>query len=74
MPGTIVCVVVTRRRPGFTDRHVPAVTGTVKNRPRDIDELLPRIREIAGVPDGEVVDPVTSAVLPIEVLLHSPDS
>jgi hypothetical protein len=56
------------------DYDVPAVTGTVEVKPRDAAELLDRVRQIAGVATAdEVVGPLSSAVLPLEILLHSPD-
>lgn len=56
------------------DYDIPAVTGTVEIKPRDATELLERIRQIAGVATvDEVVGPLSSAVLPLEILLHSPD-
>ena len=56
------------------DYDVPAVTGTIELKPRDVTELLERVRQIAGVATAdEVVGPSTTAVLPLEILLHSPD-
>lgn len=57
------------------DYDVPAVTGTVEIKPRDVAELLERVQQIAGVATStEVVGPATTAVLPLEILLHSPDN
>lgn len=56
------------------DYDVPAVTGTIELKPRDVMELLERVRQIAGVSTAdEVVGPLSTAVLPLEILLHSPD-
>lgn len=56
------------------DFDVPVVTGTVEVKPRDVAELMRRVRTIAGVTnDTEVVGPYQSALLPLEILLHSPD-
>lgn len=56
------------------DFDVPAVTGTVDIKPRDAAELLKRIKQIAGVTANEVVGPYTSAVLPLEILIKSPET
>jgi hypothetical protein len=57
------------------DFDVPAVTGSIELKPRDTLELLKRIRQIAGiVSEAEVVGPQTSAVVPIQIILHSPDN
>jgi hypothetical protein len=56
------------------DYDVPAVTGTIELKPRDVLELLERVRQVAGVAtEDEIVGPLSSAVLPLEILLHSPD-
>lgn len=54
------------------DYDVPDVAGTVNIKPRDMLELMTRIRQIAGVPAGETAGPMTSVPLPLEVCLHSP--
>ena len=55
------------------DFDVPEVDGTVEIRPRNAQELIARIHEISGVSAGEVVGAYQSVVLPITILLHSPD-
>lgn len=56
------------------DYDVPAVTGTVELKPRDAAELLTRVQQIAGVATvDEVVGPLSSTLLELEILLHSPD-
>lgn len=57
------------------DYDVPAVTGTIEIKPKDVAELLTRVRQIAGVATStEVVGPATTALLQLEILLHSPDN
>lgn len=57
------------------DYDVPAVTGTIDLKPRDVDELMLRVRQIAGVSNTlEVVGPYQTALLPLEILIHSPDT
>ncbi len=57
------------------DYDVPAVTGSVEIKPRDTAELLKRMRQIAGVTNPlEIVGPAQSAVLPVEIRLHSPQT
>lgn len=56
------------------DFDVPEVSGTVDIKPRDAVELLTRIKQIAGVTGNEVVGPYTAAVLPLEILIKSPES
>lgn len=57
------------------DYDIPVVSGTVEIKPRNAAELLTRIRQIAGVVSTtEVVGPFQTVALPLEVLLHSPDT
>ncbi len=57
------------------DFDVPAVTGAVEIKPRDVRELLARIRQIAGVAGTlEAVGPYQAALLPLEIRLHSPEN
>lgn len=56
------------------DYDVPEVSGEIEIKPRDSAELLARIRQIAGVPVNEVVGPDSTVVLPLEIILHSPDT
>lgn len=55
------------------DYDVPEVSGTVELKPRDAAELIERVRQIAGVSGTEVVGPLQSVLLPIEIVIHSPD-
>lgn len=57
------------------DYDIPAVTGTVEIKPRDVDELLKRVRQASGVAtDTEVIGANTAVPVPVEILLHSPDT
>lgn len=57
------------------DYDVPVVSGSIEIKPRDTLELLKRIRQIAGIAStAEIIGPSTSAVLPIQIRLHSPDT
>jgi predicted RecA/RadA family phage recombinase len=57
------------------DYDIPAVTGTVDIKPRDADELLKRVRQAAGIASAtEVIGPNTAVPVPLEILLHSPDT
>lgn len=55
------------------DFDIPEVTGTVELKPRDAAELLTRIKQVSGVTGDEVVGALSSVVLPILVILHSPE-
>ncbi len=52
---------------------VPDVTGSIELKPRDYKELYDKIRQIAGVADGEVAGPLTTVPLDLCVALYSPD-
>lgn len=54
------------------DFDVPDVAGMINIKPRDMLDLMTRIRQIANVPAGETAGPMTSQPLPLEVCLHSP--
>jgi hypothetical protein len=54
------------------DFQVPEVRGTVEIKPRDVQELLTRVRQVAGVTDESIVGPNTSITTSLEVILHSP--
>lgn len=54
------------------DFDVPAVTGTVEIKARSAEEMLAKIRQIAGVAAGQVIGPYSSTPMPLDVLLHSP--
>lgn len=53
------------------DYDVPVVTGSVDLKPRDVAELLTKIRQVAGGPTG-VIGPFTSAPLEMHIILRSP--
>ena len=55
------------------DFDVPEVSGQVDIRPRDAEELIERIKQIAGVSGNEVVGALQTVELPLEIILHSPD-
>ncbi len=55
------------------DFDIPEVSGSIELKPRDYAELYDKVRQIAGVPSGEVVGPLTTAKLPLMIVLHSPD-
>lgn len=57
------------------DFDVPAVTGAIDIKPRDVAELLKRVRQIANIATTtEVVGPTTSQPLTLEIILHSPET
>ncbi len=55
------------------DYDVPDVTGSVEIRPRDYGELYTRVRQIANVAAGEVVGPLTTKPLNVDIVLHDPE-
>lgn len=55
------------------DFDVPEVSGTISLKTRDALELIQRVRQIAGVPEAEVVGTLQSVPLPMDIILHSPD-
>jgi hypothetical protein len=55
------------------DFDVPDVSGTVEIKPRDYTELYNRVAQIAGVPAGEVVGPLTTKPLGVDIVLHNPN-
>jgi hypothetical protein len=55
------------------DFDVPDVSGSIEIKPRDYKELYTKVRQIAGVPDGEVVGPLTTEPLNVDIVLHNPD-
>ena len=58
-----------------SDFDVPEVSGSVEIRPRDVQELLKRVRQIAGITNtAEVIGPNQAVPLPLEVRLHSPEN
>lgn len=56
------------------DYDQPDVTGNVVVRPRDLDDLWGKIHQVANVADGEIVGPLTSVGLPMEIRLTDPDT
>lgn len=54
------------------DFQVPEVRGTIEIKPRDVQELLTRVQQVAGVTDQSIVGPNTSITTSLEVILHSP--
>lgn len=54
------------------DFDVPDVTGTVDIKPRNIGDFITHIRQTSNVAAGEVIGPMSSAPLELELLLHSP--
>ncbi len=55
------------------DFDVPDVSGTVEIKPRDYTELYNRVRQIAGVSATEVVGPLTTKPLAVDIVLHDPN-
>lgn len=55
------------------DFDVPDVSGSIELKPRDYKDLYTKVRQIAGVPDGEVVGPLTTEPLNVDIVLHNPD-
>lgn len=55
------------------DYDIPAVSGSIELRTRDAAELFTRLRQITGVASGEVIGTAAAAVLPIDILIHSPE-
>jgi hypothetical protein len=56
----------------FTD--VPEVSGNIEIKPISIASLFEKLRRITGVPDGQVIGPASSVVIPLEIELRNPDS
>jgi len=56
------------------DYDVPAVTGSIDLKPRDVAELITKIRQIANISGTEVTGPYTSTPLELTILLKSPDT
>lgn len=55
------------------DFDVPEVSGSVELKPRDYRELYTRVKQIAGVAADEVVGPLTTQPLNVDIVLHNPD-
>lgn len=57
------------------DFDVPAVTGSLEIKPRDYNELVRRVRQIAGIASpNEVAGPLTAPPLELAIVLRSPDT
>lgn len=56
------------------DYDTAEVTGNVVVRPRDPADLWDKIYQVANVPSNEVVGPLTSVSLPVELRVNDPDS
>jgi hypothetical protein len=55
------------------DFDVPAVNGTIQIKPRDVQELLTRVRQAAGVSSAtEVVGALSTTPLEVVFVLHAP--
>jgi hypothetical protein len=55
------------------DYDVPAVTGSIDFKPRDPQQLYTRIAQVAGAGSRtEVVGALQQAILPLEIVLYSP--
>lgn len=55
------------------DFDVPAVNGTIQVKPRDVGELLTRVRQAAGIAStSEVVGALSTIPLEVVFVLHSP--
>jgi len=53
---------------------VPQVTGSVELRPRNVDALFRRLRQITGVADGEIVGTQSSVAGALRIALKNPAS
>lgn len=53
---------------------VPAVTGSVELRPRNVEAFFTRLRQITGVASGEVIGPQSSVVGALRVELRNPET
>jgi hypothetical protein len=56
------------------DYDVPEVTGSVTLRPANLDDLFDKIQQIAAVDTGEIIGPLTSTALPLEIVINDPDA
>lgn len=50
----------------------PEVSGSVTIKPRDLDDLWAKLRQIANVPDGQIIGAHTSTPLAIEIRVSNP--
>lgn len=56
------------------DYDTAEVTGSITVRPRDPEDLWDKVYQVANVPDNEVVGPLTSVGLPVELRVNDPDT
>lgn len=56
------------------DYDTAEVTGNIVVRPRDPADLWDKIYQVANVPSNEVVGPLTSVTLPVELRVNDPDT
>lgn len=56
------------------DFDTPEVSGNIVFRPRDPQDLIDRIQEIANVPSNEVVGTLVTTPLPVELRVSHPDT
>lgn len=56
------------------DYDTAEVSGNIVVRPRDPADLWDKIYQVADVPDTEIVGPLTSVSLPIELRVNDPDT
>ena len=57
------------------DFDVPEVSGSIEIKPRDVAELMRRLRQIAGIATStEVIGAWATVVLPVLIILRSPDT
>lgn len=56
------------------DYDTADVTGTVTVRPRNPTDLWDKIHQVANVADNEVVGPLTSITLPVELRINDPET
>lgn len=56
------------------DYDVSSVTGSIVVRPRDVDDLFTKIREVTDTTTTEIAGPFTSQPLAVEARIFDPDS
>jgi hypothetical protein len=56
------------------DYDTADVTGNIVIRPRDVTDLFDKIHQVANVPTNEVVGPLTSVTLPVELRVSDPET
>lgn len=55
------------------DYDVPAVTGNIVVRPRDVDDLFTKIREVTNTTSSEIAGAFTSQSVAMEARIYDPD-